>query len=355
MPPAATKGQGTNNQHLLTLYRVLTALLDTPQMQRLRDIKQLGTAEHVYMNVNHNRFEHSLGVSYLAERMCQRIRTNQPSLLCTAKDVLCVQLAGLLHDIGHGPFSHAFEDFVHTQMDRIRDDPTLAAIYEKDSQYSLWPPHEERWSHEEASLMMIDAALEHLGLAIDPDRLDEPLKQIGDGVAASSMRAFDSNQDGELSILTSRDFIFIKECIVGGPVKEYEHTFGKGKYLGRTHDYQTWLYDIVSNRHSGLDVDKVDYFARDQRRALRDSGEIDKVMVDEAVVAKVKRTAEEEKWFRDSTATEQKLDGHLMLVYPQKLVGPAMNFFKTRFTLHSKSTYGNEAAHLKNLLHSIHT
>lgn len=73
---------------------VLTAILDTPPMQRLRGLSQLGTAEFVFVNANHNRFEHSLGVALLAETLCQKIRKNQPSLRCTAKDVLCVQLAG---------------------------------------------------------------------------------------------------------------------------------------------------------------------------------------------------------------------------------------------------------------------
>ena len=73
---------------------VLTCILDTPPMQRLRGLKQLGTAEYVYVNVSHSRFEHSLGVAVLAETLCQKIRTSQPSLKCTAKDVLCVQLAG---------------------------------------------------------------------------------------------------------------------------------------------------------------------------------------------------------------------------------------------------------------------
>jgi deoxynucleoside triphosphate triphosphohydrolase SAMHD1 len=63
------------------------------------------------------------------------------------------------------------------------------------------------------------------------------------------------------AILTSRDFIFIKECILGGPLP------GEKEFIGRPDRSQEWLYDIVSNRRSGLDVDKLDYFARDERLA----------------------------------------------------------------------------------------
>jgi len=81
---------------------VVKTLVDTPQFQRLRGLKQLGTAEFVYCNATHNRFEHSLGVAHLAKSLCEIIKSRQPGLKCTAKDVLCVELAGLCHDIGHG-------------------------------------------------------------------------------------------------------------------------------------------------------------------------------------------------------------------------------------------------------------
>jgi hypothetical protein len=78
----------------ISLGPVVTCLLDTPPMQRLRGLKQLGCAEYVYINCNHTRFEHSLGVSSLAETLCRKISIKQPSLQCSEKDILCVQLAG---------------------------------------------------------------------------------------------------------------------------------------------------------------------------------------------------------------------------------------------------------------------
>jgi HD-GYP domain-containing protein (c-di-GMP phosphodiesterase class II) len=76
------------------------ALIDTFSFQRLRNIKQLGSSDYVYTCATGNRFQHSLGVAHLAESMVKNIKEEQPNLGCTPKDVLCVKLAGLLHDIG---------------------------------------------------------------------------------------------------------------------------------------------------------------------------------------------------------------------------------------------------------------
>jgi hypothetical protein len=84
------------------------ALIDTKHFQRLRRIKQLSGSEYVYPGANHTRFEHSLGVSHLAEKMAQALQRDEDAEI-TEKDIALVRAAGLLHDIGHGPFSHTFE------------------------------------------------------------------------------------------------------------------------------------------------------------------------------------------------------------------------------------------------------
>jgi hypothetical protein len=76
----------------IDLCPVAVAFIDTPQFQRLRNLKQLGATEFVYINCNHTRFEHSLGVYWLAGRMVRRIHERQPTLGCTKKDILCVSL-----------------------------------------------------------------------------------------------------------------------------------------------------------------------------------------------------------------------------------------------------------------------
>ena len=89
---------------------VLNVFMQTNVFQRLRQLKQLGTSHFTYPGANHSRFEHSLGVAHLAAKLARKIIQKQPQLKCTAKDILCVKLAGAFHDIGHAAFSHVFEN-----------------------------------------------------------------------------------------------------------------------------------------------------------------------------------------------------------------------------------------------------
>ncbi len=95
------------------LERNLWKILQTEPMQRLRRIRQLGFAEYVYPGATHSRFAHSVGVMHIARRMITLIsskNTNIPSTIREEKEKEVAICAALLHDIGHGPFSHAFEE-----------------------------------------------------------------------------------------------------------------------------------------------------------------------------------------------------------------------------------------------------
>lgn len=82
--------------------RPLAELLDTHAMQRLRRIKQMGFAWLVYPGAEHSRFGHALGAFHIAQRVASRLDLADP----LARHV---KVAALLHDVGHGPFSHAWE------------------------------------------------------------------------------------------------------------------------------------------------------------------------------------------------------------------------------------------------------
>ena len=86
------------------------------------------------VQASHNRFEHSLGVSFLAGVFAEKLRKNHPELGITEEEVLCCKVAGLCHDLGHGVMSHAFDAFVRSR-------------------------HPD-WSHEKGSLLMLDHLLQ---------------------------------------------------------------------------------------------------------------------------------------------------------------------------------------------------
>jgi len=94
---------------------LLLPLLDSPPLQRLRYVKQLAFSYLVYPGANHTRFEHSLGTMFLADVAARRFG------LADDERMLVVG-AGLLHDIGHGPFSHASEPLMEEYLHRTHDD-----------------------------------------------------------------------------------------------------------------------------------------------------------------------------------------------------------------------------------------
>ncbi len=105
----------------------LLPLLDSPPVQRLRHVKQLGFSCLVYPGANHTRFEHSLGTMHLATVLARHLALDPA-------EVLLIGAAGLLHDIGHGPFSHTSEAFLsefaghdHHQVDHLLREPALAS------------------------------------------------------------------------------------------------------------------------------------------------------------------------------------------------------------------------------------
>ncbi|XP_031561996.1 deoxynucleoside triphosphate triphosphohydrolase SAMHD1-like isoform X2 [Actinia tenebrosa] len=180
-------------------------IIDTPQFQRLRYIKQLGGCYFVYPGAAHNRFEHSIGTAHLAGLLVESLKSRQEDLGITDEDVLCVKIAGLCHDLGHGPFSHLFDaSFVRKFVD-------------------------ENWKHEKASLAMVDLIFENL-----------------------------KGKDPENFKLKEKDVFFIKE-LINGPTEGSKEDW---PYKGREKE-KGFLYQIISNKESGIDVDKWDYFARD--------------------------------------------------------------------------------------------
>lgn len=105
---------------VITLTPRMCEIIDTPEYQRLHKLRQLGVTHHVYPSANHTRFEHSLGVSHLAKILVNSIIEKHPEFGMTDRDVELFQIAGLIHDIGHGPFSHLYDDEIIDQEKDIK-------------------------------------------------------------------------------------------------------------------------------------------------------------------------------------------------------------------------------------------
>ncbi len=170
--------------------KITLSIIDTPEFQRLRNIKQLGAVHFVFPSANHTRFEHSLGVYYLAGELINNLKKNQPELNITEKEVLLVKIAGLCHDLGHGPFSHL--------LDEILKEKNLGS---------------NLIEHEKRSIQILKYLVKKYNIELS----DTDLNLIGNLIYPNDIE------------INDRQF----------------------------------LYEIVSNKRNGIDVDKFDYLKRD--------------------------------------------------------------------------------------------
>lgn len=186
------------------LSRLAAAVCTTEAFSRLDHIRQLGVCAFVYPSATHTRREHSIGVAHLARTVGQHLQALYPSKVDDG-DIIALELAGLLHDVGHGPFSHLFEQFVHDT-------------------------HPE-WSHECMSLRIVD--------------------HVFDDDAHPLIRQTRDSPNGPELIAT------IKTLITGLPATAPVPTAtGRG-------EAKRFLFEVVHATDHGIDVDKLDYLQRD--------------------------------------------------------------------------------------------
>jgi HD superfamily phosphohydrolase len=191
-----------------------TAVIDSAQFQRLRQIKQLGFSEFSFPGATHNRYLHSIGVTHVAglvfDHMSKGLPVSSPAVLQRFRQV--TKLAALLHDIGHGPLSHTTEEVM----------PPLAELkikaYEKRHKLSSAPL---RANHEDYTIKYIT---------------DSPLTQI-------LVTNFPDFSPLHVACLIDKSLICPDDFFVDGGL-----------------DFRPILSQLVS---SELDCDRMDYLERD--------------------------------------------------------------------------------------------
>lgn len=154
--------------------KVVWDCINAKEMQRLRRIHQLGGDFQVYHTAEHSRFSHSLGVYEIVRRMVYEIDQLWEVLSDYEKAV--VMLAGLLHDIGHGPFSHAFEGISTYKHEEY----TVKIIMENSEIHQILAACDARLPEDVASIIQYRHAKECMNQLVsgqlDADRMDYLLR-----------------------------------------------------------------------------------------------------------------------------------------------------------------------------------
>lgn len=155
--------------------------IDSPNFQRLRHIKQLGMGDFIFPGSVHTRFNHCLGCCYISSQIAHKIGLSE-------EERQLVIIACLLHDIGHGPFSHAFEDIFKQKL--IRHEawtPFFLADYRTSDFFAVYNHRNPRYHLSEEKFMRIEEMIMHksphknvladiVSSQLDADRLDYLLR-----------------------------------------------------------------------------------------------------------------------------------------------------------------------------------
>lgn len=97
----------------ISFSKICMRFINTYEFQRMRNIKQLGSSYFVFSSACGNRFEHSIGVGFLANKFGTCLKKKYPDKV-NDNIIECLTIAGLCHDIGHGPYSHIFDNIVNS-------------------------------------------------------------------------------------------------------------------------------------------------------------------------------------------------------------------------------------------------
>lgn len=233
--------------------------IDNRYFQRLYNIKQLGTCDYVFPGAKHSRGEHSLGTYYLANRLINVLKKSveesktdvskwlkeipelqdDPSL--SSWNVELIKIAALCHDIGHGPYSHMFDDIVLKDNDNILS------------------------SHEIRSCMLVATIIKESNL-LSQFMSDKDVRFIQSLICP----------DPEYMNLFGKEFNYYNNDLM--KIKRSDLTKKDRSYL------DCFVFQIISNNNNSLDVDKYDYIYRDSYHCGINNGFDCSSLIDLAII-----------------------------------------------------------------------
>ena len=199
-------------------------IINSPLLQRLTHIRQMGLANYVYPGAVHNRFTHSLGVAHLAGEIYKSVKKDK----LNKQELISLRLAGLLHDIGHGPFSHVTDTKLFKLLVDLPEDRKRKIRIDYDIYYLPKKLAKRKNIHEIISFHMIRS---------------EPIQEFISNIY--------STLDPKLNLVSL--------CITDN---EMPYPDENGNYQGELSDDDKLLSKIINGFS---DADKIDYILRDSK------------------------------------------------------------------------------------------
>lgn len=208
--------------------KILLELIESKEFQRLRHIKQLGLSSFTYPGAEHTRFMHSLGVVHLTKRFLDKIislKSIAPQYKEELREYrLLALVAALLHDIGHGPFSHALEKT--TQVDH--ESWTIEIITGNTEVKEILESHQQGFAGEVADVIKRThksrAIVKLLSSQLDTDRIDYLLRDSGQTGAGyglfdlewmiNCLRIGEVNGDTEIGMDEEKGFSVVEDFVM---------------------------------------------------------------------------------------------------------------------------------------------
>lgn len=262
-------------------------IISTPEFQRLNEVKQTGNAYRVYLDATHTRAAHSIGVSFVAKKFFDAVMTNSKKWREYEHYADLIQIAGLMHDIGHGPFSHLFQEAVCAFSNIFDHEKRSIEIFRlinirlKLARLMSLKEEKENMDYDLVKDLTKEECLKNLELLSDySDRDDLPI--------------------GDRYYLTDEQEDIVAHMIIGSEITGYPR----------------FLFEIVTNKRGPPDADKMDYLVRDAYHTGIGCPNYSRIWNGAKVYEKAKSTKDAILTFKWNTRSEiQELYNHRLRMY----------------------------------------